>query len=277
MCKHGKIFKYTIQVKPRIGTMKIGKVEKHILETIEKDGAVFLGLIDPMQDIKQSLKFAKAFHESGADLILMGGSLGINQHCLNQTAKMIKEVVPTPILLFPGNVDGLTPHADAIYYMCLMNSNNPYWITGAHALSAFSIKQMGTETIPTSLIIVEPGETVGWVGDAKPVPLHKPEIAASYALAGKMMGHRLTILERGSGAPGPSPPEMFSLVKQTVGHPVICAGSQKNLKDIEATLLGGADGVQVASLIQKASNPEAEAKKIIKFVKEVGKKKLQRR
>lgn len=255
----------------------IGKVEQHILDTIEKDGALFLGLIDPMQDIDKSLRFAKAFHEGGADVILMGGSLGISQEALNTTAKRIKEAVSTPILLFPGNVDGLTPHADAIYYMCLMNSTNPYWITGAHALSAFAIKQMGTETIPTSLIIVEPGETVGWVGDAKPVPLHKPEIAASYALAGKMMGHRLTILERGSGAPGPSPPEMFTLVKRTVEHPVICAGSQKSLQDIQNTLLAGADGVQVASLVQKAPNPEAEAKKIIKFVKDIGKKKLQRR
>ncbi|MFH1294781.1 MAG: geranylgeranylglyceryl/heptaprenylglyceryl phosphate synthase [Candidatus Aenigmatarchaeota archaeon] len=255
----------------------LGKVEQQILDSIEKDGAIFLGLIDPMQDMDKSIRFAKAFHEAGADLLLMGGSLGINQQCLNETAKRIKETVPTPILLFPGNVDGLTPHADAIYYMCLMNSTNPYWITGAHALSAFAIKQMGTETIPTSLIIVEPGETVGWVGDAKPVPLHKPEIAASYALAGKMMGHRLTILERGSGAPGPSPPEMFSLVKKTVGHPVICAGSQKSYQDIEKTLLGGADGVQVASLIQKAPDPEAEAKKLVAFVKEIGKKKIQRR
>lgn len=257
--------------------MKIGKVETHILETLERDGALFFGLIDPMQNVEESARFAKAFHEGGADVILMGGSLGVDQASLNETAKRIKENIPTPILLFPGNVDGLTPHADAIYFMSLMNSTNSYWITGAHALSAFTIKRMGIETIPSSLIIVEPGETVGWIGDAKPVPLHKPEIAAAYALAGKMMGHRLTILERGSGAPGPSPPEMFSLVKKTVQHPVICAGSQKTLSDIEKTLLGGADGVHVASLIQKASNPEAEAKKIIRFVKETGKKKLKRR
>jgi len=257
--------------------MELGKIESMLLETLERDGALFFGLIDPMQDIEQSLRFARAFHEGGADVLLMGGSLGVDPASLNETAKRVRETVSTPIILFPGNVDGLTQYADALYYMCLMNSNNPYWITGAHALSAFAIKRMGIETIPTSLIIVEPGETVGWVGDAKPVPLHKPEIAAAYALAGKMMGHRITILERGSGAPGPSPPEMFSWVKKAVGHPVICAGSQKSLGDIEKTLLGGADGVQVASLIQKADNPEAEAKRIIRFVKETGKKKLKRR
>jgi len=257
--------------------MEHGKIETMLLDTLERDGALFFGLIDPMREIAESLRFARAFSEGGADVILMGGSLGIDQAMLNETAKRIKETVSTPVMLFPGNVDGLTPHADALYFMCLMNSSNPYWITGAHALSAFSIKRMGIETIPASLIIVEPGETVGWIGDAKPVPLHKPEIAAAYALAGKMMGHRMTILERGSGAPGPSPPEMFSLVKKAVGHPVICAGSQKSLGDIEKTLLGGADGVHVASLIQKADNPEAEAKRIIRFVKETGKKKLKRR
>ncbi len=257
--------------------MKIGKVETHMLEALERDGALFFGLIDPMQNVDESVRFARAFHEAGADVILMGGSLGVDQTSLNETARRIKETIPMPLLLFPGNVDGLTPHADAVYFMSLMNSTNPYWITGAHALSAFTVKRMGLETIPSSLIIVEPGETVGWIGDAKPVPLHKPEIAAAYALAGKMMGHRLTILERGSGAPGPSPPEMFALVKKAVEHPVICAGSQKSLNDIEKTILGGADGVHVASLIQKAPNPEAEAKRIIRFVKELGRKKLKGR
>jgi phosphoglycerol geranylgeranyltransferase len=254
--------------------MKIGAVEKRIHEIIEKDGVVFFGLIDPADKLENSLKFAKAFYEGGADFILIGGSLGIDQDLLNETAKRIREEVSIPLMLFPGNVDGLTKYTDALYFMCLMNSQNPYWITGAHALSAFAIKRMNVEAIPTSLIVIEPGETVGWVGDAKPIPLHKPEIAAAYALAGKMMGHRITILERGSGAPGPAPPEMFKLVKKTVEHPVICAGSSRNLNDIERTIKAGADGIHIASLVQKAEDPFKEAKRLIDFTKKIGREKI---
>jgi phosphoglycerol geranylgeranyltransferase len=157
--------------------------------------------------------------------------------------------------------------------MSLLNSNNPYWITGAQALAAPLIANLKLEAIPTSLLIIEPGETVGWVGEAKPIPYHKPDIAVAYALAGKLLGQRITILERGSGAPGPASPEMFKAVKEAVDHPVICAGSSKTLDDIRHTIMAGADGIHVASLVQKADDPLATAKKLVEFAKKTGKEK----
>ena len=135
------------------------------------------------------------------------------------------------------------------------------------------IVKMGIEAIPTSLLIVEPGETVGRVGEAKLIPYDKPDVAVSYALAGKLLGHRITILERGSGAPGPSSPETFRDVKKAVGHPVICAGSSKTLDDIKTTVKAGADGIHIASLVEKSDNPLETAKKLVEFTKKVGKEK----
>lgn len=254
---------------------KIGKTEKYINEVIERDGVVFFGLIDPDFGNKDKIAtYAKAFNEGGADIILIGGSLGYAESSmLDKMIKRIKEVVSIPIMLFPGNTSGMTKEADAMYYMSLLNSQNPYWITGAQALAAPSAKRLDIETIPTSLIIVEPGETVGWIGEARPILKHKPDLAAAYALAGKYMGHRMTILERGSGAPGPSPPEMFSAVKKAVKHPVICAGSSKNLGDIKKTIKAGADGIHIASMIEKSSDPFKKAKSIINYTKKVGKSK----
>jgi len=254
--------------------MKIGKVETYLHETIEKDGAVFFGLIDPMDEKKENpLRFAKIFDEAGADIILIGGSMGAEGEMLNNVVKRIKEAVGKPVVLFPGNIGGVSKYADALYFMSLLNSSNPYWITGAQALAAPMIAASKLEAIPTSLLIIEPGETVGWVGEAKPIPYHKPDIAVAYALAGKLLGQRLTILERGSGAPGPSSPEMFRAVKDAVGHPVICAGSSKTMDDIKGTILAGADGVHVASLVQHAEDPLAMAKKLVHFTKGVGKEK----
>jgi len=259
--------------------MKIGKIENYIHEIIERDGVVFFGLIDPdLSDNGKSLKYAKAFYEGGADIILIGGSLGyLETAMLDETLHKIKSEVSIPFMLFPGNISGLTREADALYYMSLLNSKNPYWITGAQALAAPLIKKLKIEAIPTSLIIVEPGETVGWVSASRPILIHKPDLAAAYALAGKYLGHRITILERGSGAPGPSPPEMFKAVKKVVCHPVICAGSCKNLEDIKKTILAGADGIHIASMIEKASNPKSKAKQVISYVKKIGKEKKKRK
>jgi phosphoglycerol geranylgeranyltransferase len=255
--------------------MKPGKVETYIHETIERDGAVFFGLIDPLpQNGKSPLILAKVFDEAGADIILIGGSIGAEGDLLNNAVKKIKESVGKPVVLFPGNIGGVSKYADALYFMSLLNSNNPYWITGAQALSAPMIMSSKLEAIPTSLLIIEPGETVGWVGEAKPIPYHKPDIAVAYALAGKLLGQRLTILERGSGAPGPSSPEMFRAVKEAVGHPVVCAGSSKTLEDIRSTLMAGADGIHIASLVQNAEDPLHTAKKLVEFTKKVGKEKL---
>jgi len=254
--------------------MKIGKVETCIHETIERDGAVFFGLIDPTADNGDPVKYAKAFTEAKADILLIGGSMGVEGEMLDNAIKRIKEVSNLPTLLFPGNIGGASKYADALYFMSLLNSRNPYWITGAQALAAPLLSKTNLESIPTSLLIVEPGETVGWVGEARPIPYHKPDIAVAYALAGKMLGQRVTILERGSGAPGPASPEMFRAVKNAVKHPVICAGSSKTLDDIKTTLKAGADGIHIASLVQNSDNPEKMAKRLVEVVKNAGKEKL---
>ncbi len=254
--------------------MKMGKVESYIHETIEKDGVVFFGLIDPTNDRgKDPVELAKVFDEANADIILIGGSTGMEGDAFNNVMKSIKESVNKPVMLFPGNVGGVSKYADALYFMSLLNSKNPYWITGAHALAAPMIVKIGIEAIPTSLLIIEPGETVGRVGEAKLIPYDKPDIAVSYALAGKLLGHRITILERGSGAPGPSSPEMFRAVKKAVGHPVICAGSSKTLDDIKTTVKAGADGIHIASLVEKSDSPLGTAKKLVEFTKKIGKEK----
>jgi len=254
----------------------VGKIERYLHEVKERDGVIFFGLIDPFNGVEKSLEIAKAFYEANADVILLGGSLGIDEELINRVAKNIKEEIDLPVILFPGNINGITRYADALYFMSLLNSSNTYWITGAQALAAPLLMKLGIEAIPTSLLIIEPGEAVGWVGEARPIPLHKPEIAAAYALAGKYLGQRITILERGSGAPGPAPAEMFAMIKKVVGpdHLVISAGSCKTLEHMRQAILAGADGIHVASLVEKAENPFEEAKKIVGYVKEVGKEKI---
>ena len=70
-------------------------------------------------------------------------------------------------------------------------------------LGAPLVIRYNLEPLPMAYIIVEPGGTVGWVGDARIIPRKKPEIAAAYALAAKYLGMRMVYLEAGSGAETP--------------------------------------------------------------------------
>src|SRR3989344_4255831 len=189
--------------------MKEGKVYKQILKRIEEKGGLAFTVIDPPnQDAKVAGKLAKVAQESGIDAIAVGGSVGAQGELLDSTILQIKNNCSLPVVLFPGNIASLSKHADAIYFMSMLNSNDPYYITGAQIASSYPVKKMGIEVIPTSYIIVEPGRAVGWVGRAQPIPRNLPYLAGITALAGEYLGSKLVILESGGGAESPAPVEM---------------------------------------------------------------------
>ncbi|RLJ09788.1 MAG: geranylgeranylglyceryl/heptaprenylglyceryl phosphate synthase, partial [Candidatus Aenigmatarchaeota archaeon] len=126
--------------------MHPGKVERYINEIIDSGKGVFMGLIDPdKQGPEESARLARLMEEGGADIVMLGGSIGVQGTTLDETAKLIKENISIPLHLFPGNVGNVTKYADSIYFMSLMNSKNPSWITGAQTLAAPLIKQYGIE------------------------------------------------------------------------------------------------------------------------------------
>ncbi len=117
----------------------------------------------------------------------------------------IKKKTSLPVILFPSSVAGLCENADAVFFMSLLNSRSTSYIVENQAMGAPLILRYGLEPIPMAYIIIEPGGTVGFVGDARLIPRKKPELAGAYALAAKFMGMRLVYLEAGSGADSPVP------------------------------------------------------------------------
>ena len=180
--------------------MKMGKVELYINETLERKGAMLFSLIDPMDYKTEELavKTATETVRGGADLVLLGGSIGVQGGILDRVAKAIKDEIEVPLVIFPGNIGTISMNVDAIYFMSLLNSRNPYWITQAQMLAAPVIKKSGIEPLPVGYIVVQPGGTVGWVGDTNFVPREKPMIAAALAIAGEFMGNRIIITDTGS-------------------------------------------------------------------------------
>jgi len=191
----------------------IMNVESYLRERL-KEKKLHLTLLDPEEQTPdKAVEIAKNAVAGGTDGIMLGGSTTDSIE-LDLTAKALQENVDVPIILFPGNISGVSKYADAIFFMSLLNSSNPYWIIGAPALGAPLVKKLGIETISMGYMVVEPGGTVGWIGDAKLIPRNKPDIAVAYAMAAEFFGMKLLYLEAGSGADQSIPEEMIAKVKK---------------------------------------------------------------
>ena len=258
--------------------MKEGKIYKGILDKIEQDGGLtFMQLDPPNYTPDLAGKIARVAEENGLDAFAVGGSVGAQGKALNESLKQIKENSSLPTIIFPGNINTLSRHADALYFMSMLNSNDPYWITGAQIGSSLPVKQLGLEVIPTSYIIVEPGEAVGWMGRAQLIPRNKGYLAAVTALAGQYMGSKLIILESGGGAPSPAPKEMVAATRKLIEIPLIVAGGVRTPKYAYETVKAGADIIHVGSALE-ACKGDLDAlgkkfKELTSAVKKAGKEK----
>ena len=236
-------------------------VENYINETL-KSHKLHFTLIDPdEQSPDEAAQMARAAQKANSDGILVGGSI-TDQDDLNLTVKAIKESTDLPVVLFPGNISGVSKYADAILFMSLLNSTNPYWITGAQALSAPSIKKMGIETIPMGYLIIEPGGTVGWVGDAKPVPRKKSDLALAYSMAAEFLGMRVIYLEAGSGADSHIPLDFIMKVKKLTDLIVIVGGGIRTAQDAKEVSQAGADIVITGTVVEETEDAYKKIKEL---------------
>ncbi|MEM4662446.1 MAG: geranylgeranylglyceryl/heptaprenylglyceryl phosphate synthase [Candidatus Diapherotrites archaeon] len=239
-----------------------GRVYKYILEKIErKEGLVFL-VIDPPNQTPETAGFlAKIAERAGISAISVGGSIGAQGTLLDDTISAIKENCNIPVILFPGNIATLSSKADAIYFMSMLNSLDPYYISGAQIASSYPVKKSGLEVIPTSYVLIEPGRAAGWVGRAKLIPRDMPYLAAYTALAGQYMGSHIVILEAGGGAKEHVPLAMISETRATVDIPIVVAGGIKTSKQAYNCIKAGADIIHVGAIIEKLSNDPKKAEK----------------
>ncbi len=238
----------------------LGHVEKYLLEKIKADGSIHMTLIDPEKvTVSQAATIAENSKASGTSAMMIGGSTFVSQEHLDNVVKAIKETVKIPTILFPNNITGISRHADAIWFMSLLNSVDPYFLVGAQILGAPLVKKYGIEPIPMGYIIVGDGGTAGIVGKAIAVPYDKPELAAAHALAGQYLGMRFIYLEGGSGAKNPVPPEMIRTVKQYSGAYLIVGGGIKTKEQALAAASAGADIIVTGNVVESADSKQKVA------------------
>ena len=229
----------------------VGRVEEYLLERIKAFGPLHITLIDPEKVTPaQAAGIAESAQASGTSAIMIGGSTFVSQTHLDEVVISIKSAVKIPTILFPNNITGISSHADAIWFMSLMNSVDPYFIMGAQVLGAPLVKKYQLEPISMGYIIVGEGGTASVVGKAIPVPYDKPELAVAHALAGQYLGMHFIYLEGGSGAKSPVPPEMIRAVKRFIEIPLVVGGGIKSKESALAAVTAGANIVVTGNVVE---------------------------
>lgn len=231
------------------------KVESFLKSELKKKKTLLFVLIDSeVSNLEASAKLAKDVEKIGASSILVGGSSATDQIEMAQVVKGIKKGIKIPIILFPGNVTGVVPDADAILFSSLMNSENPYFITQAQALGAPSVAKFGLEPLPTAYLVIGDGTSAWFVGSARGIPFDKPKIAAAYALAAQFLGMRFVYLEAGSGAKTHVTPEMVQTVRKTLDGFLIVGGGIKDVKTAQSLSKAGADALVIGTFLEKGGS-----------------------
>jgi len=236
------------------------KVERH-LKSHKKHGKPVLFLLIDSENFKTSKdveKMAKGIMKAckkmtAAQAILVGGSSATDQIEMNNVVKIIKKITRLDTILFPGNITGVVPKADAILFSSLMNSENPYYITQAQALGAPLVRKFNLEALPTAYLVIGDGTSAWFFGNVRAIPFDKPKIAAAYALAAKFLGMRFVYLEAGSGAEQNVTPEMVMTVRKVFDGFLMVGGGIRSAKIANSLLKAGADGLIIGTLLEQTN------------------------
>jgi phosphoglycerol geranylgeranyltransferase len=91
------------------------EVKKYI-DTKLSNSAVHVTLIDPSRQAPEAAgRLAETAQEVGSDLIFVGGSSGVTQRTLSETAEAVKERASIPVLYFPTGTDSISLNLRCIF------------------------------------------------------------------------------------------------------------------------------------------------------------------
>ena len=243
-------------------------IAEDIIKKVAKKKLHF-SLLDPDKQKPEVAGFlAKTAEDAGSSAIMVGGSTITSQKQVDETVRTIKKYSKLPTILFPSSAKSLSKYADAVFFMSLLNSRNLDYVIREHVKGAPFVKHTGIEPISMGYVIVEPGMTVGKVGEADLVPRDDIETAVGYALATQYLGMQFFYLEAGSGANFPVSNEMINAVKRNIDIPLIIGGGIRNVETAREKAKAGADIVITGTTLEKEKNLNQALSEIVRTVEE---------
>jgi len=232
------------------------KIQNYIEQKLSQ-GAVHVTLIDPSRQAPEAAgRLAETAQDVGSDLIFVGGSSGVTQHTLTETAEAVKKQVSIPVLFFPTGTDSVSFNLDAFLFLSLLNSRNSQFVSGTQSKIASVLKRLEIEVLSIGYILVEPGMKLGEIGEADLVARDNFWQAIGYALAAEFMGMSYVYLEAGNGAAQPVPAGMIRAVRRELSIPLIVGGGIRTAIDARRVRQAGADIVVTGTVIEAAGYRE---------------------
>jgi len=212
-------------------------------------------LIDPentyqKEDLDRLVSIA---NQADINYVFVGGSLVTHNH-IDNVVNDIKASTDLPVVLFPGGLNQISTHADAILFLSLISGRNPEFLISKQVAAAPLVKKLGLEVIPTGYLLIGSTSSASYMSNTTPIPYHKSDIASATALAGELMGHKAIYLDAGSGASEPVRVEMIEEVKKTISLPLIVGGGITSFDTAYSALEAGADVLVVGNATEK--NPQ---------------------
>ncbi len=224
-----------------------------LLEIRKQRGAGYIVLIDPDKlSLEENIKLATQAEHEDADIIFIGGSL-LSTPIFDELVKQIKGAVKIPVIIFPGGVQQISRHADAILFMSVISGRNPDLLIGQHVMGAPIVKKLNLETISTGYMLIESGKVTSaeFMSNTKPIPRDKPDIAVAHALAAEYLGMKLIYLEAGSGALHPVPDEMIQFITRICSLPIIVGGGIRTPAVAQQKVKAGASFIVTGNVLEK--------------------------
>lgn len=227
-------------------------------------------LIDPAdQDPETAAKRAIAAAAAGSSMILVGGSSDTDMENVHSTVVAIKEALELvnwaatqdseanaedttiPVVLFPQGAAALSPAADAITFMMLMNSTDPRFLVGEQAAGAPYVKKAAIEPIPMGYLICAPGGKAGEVGKADLIQPEDGERVTAFAAAAECYGFELFYLEAGSGAAEPVSEHLIRTAREACDLPIVVGGGIRDAEAAKRAADAGADWIITGNLVEE--------------------------
>jgi phosphoglycerol geranylgeranyltransferase len=244
------------------------KIYEYLLDVRKRRGAGLMVLLDPDRHNEEVIeRRALEAQKAGCDALLIGSSL-LTTGNFDSVVQRVKKSVTVPVILFPGGLQQISAHADAVLFLSLLSGRNPQYLIGDHVQAAPIIQKMGLEPIPTGYILIESGtvSTVQYISDTSPIPRDKLDIAQAHALAGQYLGMKLIYLEGGSGAKYSVPEAMIQAVRETVTLPLVVGGGIRSPEEAQGKIKAGADWVVVGNILEQQPPGSSLMKEIVDAV-----------
>jgi putative glycerol-1-phosphate prenyltransferase len=231
-------------------------IYQYFLSAMKEGRKLLAILLDPDKMNHDTLvETITNINNSTVDFIFVGGS-SVEEKATDKLVLKIKELTTLPIVLFPGNYQQITSHADAILFLSLISGRNPEYLINQQVKAVPYLQKSDLEVIPTGYILIDGGKetAVQKVSETKPIVADNIDEITQTAIAGMYMGNKLIYLEAGSGALNPVDPSVIKSVTKNLNIPLIVGGGIRSRNELFQAYKNGADVVVIGTAFEENSN-----------------------